>query len=87
MDYINIIDNKTNTSYCFLINAILHRNSGLKHSSIHLENPSINSSCTAKFNEIEQSHNYPSVSKKLRTDKLSRNYTVQIKTGIIDRIL
>ncbi|CAF1098753.1 unnamed protein product, partial [Adineta ricciae] len=77
VDYINIIDNKTNTSYCFPINATLDQNSGLKQMNIHCENPLVNTSCKDK------SHRYSVVAttKKLKSDKFSRSYTIHTKTG------
>ncbi|CAF1350708.1 unnamed protein product, partial [Adineta steineri] len=72
VDYINITDNKTNISYCFPINTILD----LTQSNLHFENPLINVSCKEE-NELS----YTSISKKLKSDRLSRNYTVQTKTG------
>ncbi|CAF3508369.1 unnamed protein product [Rotaria sp. Silwood1] len=81
VDYINIFDNKTNTSYCFPINTMLDRNSGLKQTNIHLENPLINVSCKEETEAIKRNRSFTSTSKKLKSDKLSRNYTIQIKTG------
>ncbi|UJR34141.1 hypothetical protein I4U23_021548 [Adineta vaga] len=77
VDYINIIDNKTNISYCFPINSTLDQNSGLKQTNIHLENPLINLSCKDK------SHRYSltTTTKKLKAEKFSRNYTIHTKTG------
>ncbi|CAF3808973.1 unnamed protein product [Rotaria sordida] len=81
VDYVNIIDNKTNTSYCFPVNTMLDQNSGFKQTSIHLENPLINIFCKEETEAIKKSHSYTSISKKLKSDKLSRNYTVRTKTG------
>ncbi|CAF4049780.1 unnamed protein product [Rotaria sp. Silwood2] len=81
VDYVNIIDNKTNISYCFPVNTMLDQNSSLKQTSIHVENPLINVSCKEETEAIKKSHSYTSVSKKLKPDKLSRNYTVRTKTG------
>jgi hypothetical protein len=81
VDYINIIDNKTNTSYCFPVNAMLDRNSGLKQTFIHLENPSINAFCKEQTAAMKKIHSYTSVSKRLKSDKSNGNYTVRTKTG------
>ncbi len=82
VDYINIIDNKTNRSYCFPVNAMLDKNSGLQQTIVHLENPSINVSCKEQsLAAVKKSHSYTSSSKRLKSDKSIRNYTVQTKTG------
>jgi hypothetical protein len=82
VDYINIIDNKTNTSYCFPVNAMLDKNSGLKQTIIHLENPSINAFCKEQARAVKKTHSYTSTSKRLKFDKSTRNYTVRTKTGL-----
>lgn len=82
VDYINILDNKTNTSYCFPINAMLDRNSGIKQTVVHLKNPSINAFCKEQTEALaKKTHSYTSVSKKLKSDKSKGNYTIQTKTG------
>ena len=78
----NILDNKTNTSYCFPVNAMIDRNSGLKQTTVHLENPSINSFCKQQTEAMKKSHSYTSVSKRLKSDQSTRNYTVRTKTGL-----
>ncbi len=82
VDYVNVIDNKTNTSYCFPMNTMLDQNSGLRQTSVHLENPLINVSCKEEIETLKKDQNYTSTSKKLKSDKSSRNYTVRTKTGI-----
>jgi hypothetical protein len=57
---------------------MLDQNSGLKQTNIHLENPSINVPCK----EEAESQIYTSASKKHKSDKSSRNYTVRTKTGM-----
>jgi hypothetical protein len=81
VNYVNIIDNKTNTSYCFPVNAMLDRNSGLKQTIVHLENPSINIFCKEQAEALKKTPNYTSVSKRLKPDKSTRNYTIRTKTG------
>jgi hypothetical protein len=81
VDYVNIIDNKTNTSYCFPVNAMLDRNSGLKQTFVHLENPSINAFCKEQAAAMKKTHSYTSVSKRLKSNKSNGNYTVRTKTG------
>ena len=82
VDYINIIDNQTNTSYCFPVNSMLDQNSGLRQTKIHLENPSINVPCKEQTEAMKKTSSYTSASKKLKSDKSARNYTVRTKTGI-----
>jgi hypothetical protein len=60
---------------------MLDKNSGLKQTNIHLENPFINVPCKEKNEAIRKTHSYTSASKKLKSDKSSRNYTVRTKTG------
>jgi hypothetical protein len=61
---------------------MLDQNSGLNKTILHLENPSINAICKEQAEAIKKTHSYTtSPSKRLKSDKLSRNYTVQTKTG------
>ena len=78
VDYVNILDKKSKASYCFPVNAMLDRNSGLKQTSVHLENPSINAFCKEQAQAMKKTHSYTSVSKR---HKSNGNYTIQTKTG------
>jgi len=60
---------------------MLDKNSGLQQTIVHLENPSINVSCKEQSAAVKKSHSYTSSSKRLKSDKSIRNYTVQTKTG------
>jgi len=61
---------------------MLDKNSGLKQTIIHLENPSINAFCKEQAAAVKKSHSYTSTSKRLKSDKSIRNYTIQTKTGL-----
>ncbi|CAF4483957.1 unnamed protein product [Rotaria socialis] len=81
IEYIQVVDNQTDTSYCFRVNTSRDKNYGSKQIHILLENPLINQSCKKQVETIEPHHSYASVSKKLKPDKSSRNYTIRTKTG------
>ncbi len=83
MDYIEVIDNKTGDSYCFLVNAMLDQNSGLKDTHILLENPSVNVPCSDEFKAMKKTHNITSTSmtNSQKNEKIQRNFTIRTKTG------
>ena len=83
MDYVNVIDNKTEDSYCFLVNAMLDQNSGLRKTHILLENPSINVSCPDQFKTMKKAHDnaLATMADSQKNEKTERNFTVRTKTG------
>jgi hypothetical protein len=83
VDYVNVIDNKTGDSYCFLVNAMLDQNSGLRKTHILLENPSINVPCADQFKTMKKAHDntLTSIADSQKNEKIQRNFTVRTKTG------
>lgn len=83
VDYIQVIDNKTGDSYCFLVNAMLDKNSGLHDTHILLENPSVNVPCSDEFKTMKKNHNITSTSmtNSGKSDEIQRHFTVRTKTG------
>lgn len=83
VDYVDVIDNKTGDSYCFLVNAMLDQNSGLKKTNILLENPSVNVPCLDQFKNMKKAHDttLTSMADSQKNEKIQRNFTVRTKTG------
>lgn len=81
VDYVNVIDKKTGHSYCFLVNAMLDRDSGLRKTHILLENPSVNTPCSEQFTIMKQAHTTSLVA-PTNTDKIQRHFSIKTKTGI-----
>lgn len=66
---------------------MLDKNSGIKQTIVHLENPSIDAFCKEQTEALmRRTHSYTSVSKKLKSDNLYENYTIQTKTGFQNKI-
>ncbi len=82
IEYIQIYDNQTNTSYCFPIYSMLDENSGLKQTHILLEKPLINLSCPEQTETLKRDRiNTDITSSKKKKDKYQRNFTIRTKTG------
>ncbi len=84
VDYIEITDNKTEDSYCFLVNAMLDKNSGLKDTHILLENPSINVPCSDELKTMKKTTpniTSTSMTNSQKSDKIQRHFTIRTKTG------
>jgi len=83
VDYVEIIDNKAGDSYCFLVNAMLDKNSGLKETHVLLENPSLNVPCSNEYKAMKKTQNITSTSmtNSPKNDKIQRNFTIRTKTG------
>jgi hypothetical protein len=83
VDYVEVIDNKTDDSYCFLVNAMLDKDSGLKKTHLLLENPSVNVPCSNEFKTLKKMNNTTStsVSHSEKNDKIERHFTIRAKTG------
>jgi hypothetical protein len=84
VDYVHVIDNKTGDSYCFLVNAMLDKNSGLKQTHILLENPSINVPCSDESKPMKKTNNITSTNltnTSQKNDKIQRNFSIRTKTG------
>lgn len=81
VDYVQIYDKKTDKSYCFPVNTMLDKNSGLKRTAIRLEKPSINAFCKQQAEALKHSHSETTISKRHKSDKSTKNYTVRTKTG------
>jgi len=83
VDYVDVIDNKNGDSYCFLVNAMLDQNSGLKKTNILLENPSVNVPCLDQFKNMKKAHDttLTSMADSQKNEKIQRNFTVRTKTG------
>jgi len=82
VEYVQVSDNQTNTSYCFPVRAMLDKNSGLKQTHILLERPLINASCPEQIESIARNQmNADMTSSKKKKDKYERNFTIRTKTG------
>lgn len=83
VDYVEVIDNKTGDSYCFFVNAMLDKNSGLKTTHVLLEYPSINIPCSNELKTAKQRLNTTSTSmtNSPKNNKIERNFTIRTKTG------
>lgn len=84
VEYIQIYDNQTNTSYCFPVHSMLDRNSGLKQTHVLLEKPLINVSCPNQMEVLKRDRITTDVSNtKKKKEKYQRNFTIRTKTGKI----
>lgn len=82
IEYIQVTDNQTNTSYCFPVHTMLDKNSGSKQTHIFLEKPLINVSCPEQIETIKRNRtNVDMISSKKKKDKYERNFTIRTKTG------
>ena len=81
VDYVNVIDKQTGHSYCFLVNAMLDRNSGLRKTHILLENPSVNTPCPDQFKTMKKAH-ATVLADSTNYEKIQRNFSIKTKTGI-----
>lgn len=83
VDYVEVIDNQTGDSYCFLVNGMLDVNSGLKLTHVFLDNPSINMPCSDEFQDQKRmkyrklSHANSSKDNQV----IQRNFIIRTKTG------
>jgi len=83
VDYIGVIDNRTGDSYCFFVNAMLDKNSGLKKTHVLLEYPSVNVPCSDEVKATKKMLNTTStrLTDSPKNDKIERNFTIRTKTG------
>jgi len=83
VDYIGVIDNTTGDSYCFFVNAMLDKNSGLKKTHVLLEYPSVNVPCSDELKVTKKMLNTTStrLTDSPKNDKIERNFTIRTKTG------
>jgi len=83
VDYIGVIDNTTGDSYCFFVNAMLDKNSGLKKTHVLLEYPSVNVPCSDELKATKKMLNTTStrLTDSPKNDKIERNFTIRTKTG------
>ena len=81
VDYINVIENQTGHTYCFLVNAMLDQNSGLKKTHVLLENPSVNIPCSDQFKAMKKGHTN-TLANYTKNDKIERNFSIRTKTGL-----
>jgi hypothetical protein len=83
VEYIEITDNNTRDSYCFFVNAMLDKNSGLKKTHVLLEYPSINVPCSDELKTTKKMLNNTStgIADSQKNDKIERNFTIKSKTG------
>ena len=80
VQFIQLMDNQSKTSYCFPVQQMLDPKLGLKQTHIVLENPLINVSCAEQLESIKRSLlNTNSMKKK---DNDERNFTIRTKTGL-----
>ena len=87
VEYIQIYDNQTNTSYCFPVHAMLDQNSGLKQTHVLLEKPLINVSCPNQTELFKRDQNNTDVNDaKRKKEKAQRNFTIRTKTGTTNLI-
>ena len=86
VEYIQVYDNQTNTSYCFPLHSMLDENSGLKQTHVLLERPLINISCPEQTEILKRERMNADVSQsKKNKEKYERNFTIRTKTGKIQR--
>ena len=75
VDHVEVTDKKTGDSYCFLVNGMLDKNSGLKMTHILLEYPSINIPCAEQTTAMKKGKDTD------KNGKIQRNFTIRTKTG------
>jgi len=82
VEYVQLYDNQTNTSYCFPVHSMLDQNSGLKQTHVLLEKPLINVSCPDQTESLKRDRtNTDMTSSKKKKEKYERNFTIRTKTG------
>lgn len=80
VDHVQIVDNKTGDSYCFPVNAMLDKNSGLKTTHVLLENPLVNTPCSADQRKAMKKAKFMASASE-KEGEIQRNFTIRTKTG------
>lgn len=83
LDYIEVLDNRTEISYCFIANFMFNENFDLPSNHILLENPALNVSCSDQL-QLVKNLDSPTVmdtSNSKNNYKIERNFTIRTKTG------
>ena len=82
VDYVQIYDNQTNTSYCFPVNSMLDKNSGLKDTHVLLEKFVTDVPCPQQIEALKAKRTNSDVTNsKNKKEKHQRNFTIRTKTG------